>query len=58
MLPTNGQWPCDGEIDIMEQWGNNYLTNSTTGPHIGNTPYSQASHFYQNFSSYILLVLC
>ena len=22
MLPTNGSWPCDGEIDIMEQWGN------------------------------------
>ena len=21
----------DGEIDIMEQWGNNYLTNNTTG---------------------------
>ena len=20
MLPTNGSWPCDGEIDIMEQW--------------------------------------
>ena len=54
MLPTNGQWPCDGEIDIMEQWGNNYLTNSTTGAaHIGTCPYSQASHFYQNFSSYI-----
>ena len=30
MLPTGGDWPCDGEIDIMEQWGNNYLTNNTT----------------------------
>ena len=25
-IPTGGDWPCDGEIDIMEQWGNNYLT--------------------------------
>ena len=23
--------PCDGEIDIMEQWGGNYFTNGTTG---------------------------
>ncbi len=54
MLPTGGNWPCDGEIDIMEQWGNNYLTNATTGAaHIGTCPYSQSSHFYQNFSSYI-----
>ena len=28
MLPTGGRWPCDGEIDIMEQWGNNYFTNN------------------------------
>ena len=54
LLPTGGSWPCDGEIDIMEQWGNNYLTNSTTGAaHIGSCPYSQSTHFYQNFSSYI-----
>ena len=34
----------------MEQWGNNYLTNSTTGAaHIGSCPYSQSTHFYQNF---------
>ena len=54
MLPTGGGWPCDGEIDIMEQWGNNYLTNSTTGAaHIGTCPYSQSTHFYESFSSYI-----
>lgn len=54
LLPVDGDWPCDGEIDIMEHWGNNYLTNSTTGAaHIGTCPYSQSTHFYQNFSSYI-----
>jgi len=54
MLPSNGNWPCDGEIDIMEQWGNNYLTNGTTGAaHIGSCPFSQSSHFYQNFTTYI-----
>ena len=54
LLPSGGSWPCDGEIDIMEQWGNNYITNSTTGAaHIGTCPYSQSTHFYQNFSSYI-----
>ena len=54
MLPTGGSWPCDGEIDIMEQWGNNYLTNSTTGAaHLGTCPYSQSTHFYESFSSYI-----
>ena len=54
LLPTSGGWPCDGEIDIMEQWGNNYLTNNTTGAaHLGDCPYSQSTHFYQNFSMYI-----
>ena len=54
MLPTGGSWPCDGEIDIMEQWGNNYLTNSTSGAaHIGTCPYSQSTHFYETSSSYI-----
>ena len=54
MLPSNGSWPCDGEIDIMEQWGNNYLTNSTSGAaHIGTCPYSQSTHFYETSSSYI-----
>jgi beta-glucanase (GH16 family) len=54
LLPTGGGWPCDGEIDIMEQWGNNYLTNNTTGAaHIGTCPYSQSTHFYESFSSYI-----
>ena len=31
MLPTGGSWPCDGEIDIMEQWGGDGPTNQTTG---------------------------
>jgi beta-glucanase (GH16 family) len=54
LLPTGGSWPCDGEIDILEQWGNNYFTNSTTGAaHIGTCPYSQSTHFYESFSSYI-----
>jgi beta-glucanase (GH16 family) len=54
MLPSNGSWPCDGEIDIMEQWGNNYLTNSTTGAaHIGTCPYSASTHFYQTDNTYI-----
>ena len=54
LLPTSGGWPCDGEIDIMEQWGNNYLTNNTTGAaHLGDCPYSQSTHFYQHFSMYI-----
>tara|TARA_B100001142_G_scaffold329083_1_gene391075 strand:- start:323 stop:1381 length:1059 start_codon:yes stop_codon:yes gene_type:complete len=54
MLPSDGSWPCDGEIDIMEQWGNNHFTNSTTGAaHIGTCPFSQSTHFYQNFSMYI-----
>ena len=54
MLPTNGSWPCDGEIDIMEQWGNNYLTNSTSGAaHIGTCPYSASTHFYQTENIYI-----
>ena len=54
MLPANGSWPCDGEIDIMEQWGNPYLTNSTSGAaHIGTCPYSSSTHFYETSSTYI-----
>ena len=54
MLPSNGSWPCDGEIDIMEQWGNDYLTNSTSGAaHLGACPYSQSTHYYETSSSYI-----
>ena len=54
MLPNNGSWPCDGEIDIMEQWGNPYLTNQTSGAaHIGTCPYSSSTHFYETSSSYI-----
>ena len=51
LLPKNGQWPCDGEIDIMEQWGNNGPTNVTTGAaHVGVCPYSSSNHQYQSSS--------
>ena len=47
MLPSGGSWPCDGEIDIMEQWGNDWPTNQTTGAaHIGACP---GQSFYQSF---------
>ena len=50
MLPTGGSWPCDGEIDIMEQWGSDGPTNQTTGAaHLGNCPYSSSNHFYNSF---------
>ena len=43
LLPSGGNWPCDGEIDIMEQ-GNKISGNSdakiTTGAaHLGTCPY-------------------
>ena len=39
MLPTGGSWPCDGEIDIMEQWGIDGATDQTTGAaHVGDCP--------------------
>ena len=51
MLPTGGSWPCDGEIDIMEQWGSSGPTNITTGAaHVGLCPYSQGSYAYNSFS--------
>ena len=50
MLPSGGSWPCDGEIDIMEQWGNDGATSSTTGAaHVGLCPYSSGSHMYNSF---------
>ena len=52
MLPTNGSWPCDGEIDIMEQWGNSGLTHTTTGAaHVGLCPFSQGQHAYNSFQN-------
>ena len=53
LLPKNGQWPCDGEIDIMEQWGRDTPTDETTGAaHIGSctNSYSNFENF-QTFSS-------
>jgi beta-glucanase (GH16 family) len=39
MLPSGGSWPCDGEIDIMEQWGSDGPSNTTTGAaHAGTCP--------------------
>jgi beta-glucanase (GH16 family) len=50
MLPSGGSWPCDGEIDIMEQWANNGFTNQTTGAaHVGVCPgVSTYNSFYHN----------
>jgi beta-glucanase (GH16 family) len=55
MLPTGGSWPCDGEIDIMEQWGNDGPSNTTTGAaHAGTCPggstYQSSSHVISNGS--------
>ena len=50
MLPSGGSWPCDGEIDIMEQWGNDDNTNMSTGAaHVGICPYEQGGHMYSSF---------
>ena len=36
LLPSGGGWPCDGEIDIMEQWAHDGDINVTTGAaHVG-----------------------
>ena len=55
MLPTGGGWPCDGEIDIMEQWGSDGPSNITTGAaHAGTCPggstYQSSSHVISNGS--------
>jgi len=51
MLPSGGSWPCDGEIDIMEQWANDWPTVETTGAaHVGACP-GQSS--YQSFQHQI-----
>jgi len=50
MLPAGGNWPCDGEIDIMEQWGSNGYTYRTTGAaHLGYCPYSDGDREYKSF---------
>ena len=39
LLPSGGGWPCDGEIDIMEQWAHDGDVNVTTGAaHVGACP--------------------
>lgn len=54
LLPTGGGWPCDGEIDIMEQGdritGGHTEAKVTTGAaHVGTCPYSSNTedHKYQ-----------
>lgn len=50
MLPSGGSWPCDGEIDIMEQWGNDGNTNISTGAaHVGSCPFTAGEHMYNSF---------
>ena len=50
MLPSGGSWPCDGEIDIMEQWGNDDNTDISTGAaHVGICPYEPGGHVYSSF---------
>ena len=52
MLPSGGSWPCDGEIDIMEQWGSDYPTNSTTGAaHIGSCPGPSSYNSFNHYST-------
>ena len=54
LLPSGGDWPCDGEIDIMEQWGTNGITDETSGAaHLGNCPYSSGQHHYKSFQTNI-----
>ena len=46
-LPEGGDWPCDGEIDIMEQGHTGASSNVTTGAaHLGNCPYDAGQHQY------------
>ncbi len=55
ILPSNSDWPCDGEIDIMEQlWVFNGNSNISTGAaHVGNCPYSPSNHQYKSFQKNI-----
>ena len=56
LLPNGACWPEDGEIDIMEQWGNDGPTNQTTGAaHLGNG--CQGSSTYQSWNSSISAAL-
>jgi beta-glucanase (GH16 family) len=55
LLPSGGDWPCDGEIDIMEQGsyvgGNNEAKITTGAAHIGTCPYQTNinDHVYKYF---------
>jgi len=52
LLPNGGCWPENGEIDIMEQWGNDGPTNQTTGAaHAGDG--CQGSSIYQSWNTTI-----
>ncbi len=52
MLPSGGSWPCDGEIDIMEQWGSDLPTTITTGAaHIGSCPGTSSYNSFNHNST-------
>ncbi|MDA9898438.1 family 16 glycosylhydrolase, partial [Flavobacteriales bacterium] len=52
LLPSVPCWPQNGEIDIMEQWGNNGPTNETSGAtHVGNS--CEGSSIYQSWNTTI-----
>jgi beta-glucanase (GH16 family) len=52
LLPNGGCWPENGEIDIMEQWGNDGPTNETSGAvHVGDG--CQGASNYQSWNSTI-----
>ena len=55
---SDGSWPCDGKIDIMEQWGNDYLTNNTTGATYWIMPIFSINTFLSKFWIIALMVLC
>jgi beta-glucanase (GH16 family) len=54
LLPSGGQWPCDGEIDIMEQGHVTGTSTNTTGAaHLGACPYEQWLHEFKSFSTFL-----
>ncbi|MDA0737153.1 MAG: family 16 glycosylhydrolase [Bacteroidetes bacterium] len=51
LLPQSGCWPGNGEIDIMEQWGNDGPTNTTTGAaHVGNGCQGSSNYYAWNYT--------
>ncbi len=50
LLPEGGEWPCDGEIDIMEQGHTASSTVTTGAAHLGNCPYDASQHQFLYFN--------